>query len=201
MTAPSGNNPASMIPASQRPDGTWRKARRVKDGYVPQEEKPVYESKGTKILRSIPSHPLGLHPEDIEKHNINKKIVGMAPTNEEARAKEKKEKKKNNNKGGAGGKKKEDAFEITFEMPWLKIDDEESGANKTKKENKENVKASSSNKKSNAKNEPKEGGAKKDKSKEDKTNQPEKKEVPKAKNDSNKDKTNNTNKTKSKKKK
>merc|ERR1719341_1619518 len=155
MTAPSGNNPASMIPASQRPDGTWRKARRVKDGYVPQEEKPVYESKGTKILRSIPSHPLGLHPEDIEKHNINKKIVGMAPTNEEARAKEKKEKKKNNNKGGAGGKKKEDAFEITFEMPWLKIDDEESGANKTKKENKENVKASSSNKKSNAKNEPK----------------------------------------------
>lgn len=38
-----------VIPASRRPDGTWRKEKKLRPGYIAQDEVARFETRGTKV--------------------------------------------------------------------------------------------------------------------------------------------------------
>ena len=55
MSSQDGKGGERVIESTKRPDGTYRRERRVRPGYVPQDEQPVYQSKGTLVrLITIP---------------------------------------------------------------------------------------------------------------------------------------------------
>ncbi|GAV08255.1 hypothetical protein RvY_17978 [Ramazzottius varieornatus] len=77
------NSGATIIPASRRPDGSMRKEIRVKEGFVPQEEVPVYQAKPQRVQVHFhaSTEPVGYSPVDDDtetKKELSKSAIKRA---------------------------------------------------------------------------------------------------------------------------
>ncbi|CAD5213816.1 unnamed protein product [Bursaphelenchus xylophilus] len=64
------SNGETYIPASQRPDGTWRKPLKVKEGYIPADERPRFQCRAQREAEdraSKPKFPVGWSPKELQK--------------------------------------------------------------------------------------------------------------------------------------
>lgn len=80
------DNGEKVLPGSQRPDGTIRKERRIRAGYTPQDEQPVYQSVGVMARRDVPKCP-GLDPEQASAAGSGGAKSKSAKKNEKRKAK------------------------------------------------------------------------------------------------------------------
>lgn len=64
-----------VIPATRRPDGTWRKEKLLKEGFVPQEEIRAFETRATKQAnKGIPGLPPSVDKSKPKHVDLKEKV-------------------------------------------------------------------------------------------------------------------------------